>query len=159
MTDAILDAAELGREMMRRTPQSAALGFEYVAAPEPDVGAMKAPFRDDLVGDPVGQVIAGGVITTLLDHTCGLAISLALRAQEAPGAEAAARMGAMATLDFRIDYMRPARPRSDVIGRAHCYRITRSVAFVRAVAFEDDPADPIATAQAAFAINRAGAGA
>ena len=152
MTDPSLTAAELGEQMVRRTPQSEALGFEYVDA-GPGVGAMKVPFRDDLVGDPEGEVIAGGVITTLLDHTCGLAISLAMKA-EGVAQTAAPQMGSMATLDFRIDYMRPARPRAGVIGRAHCYKVTHSVAFVRAVAFEDDPDDPIATAQAAFAVNR-----
>lgn len=152
MTDPSLTAAELGEQMVRRTPQSEALGFEYVDA-GPGVGAMKVPFRDDLVGDPEGEVIAGGVITTLLDHTCGLAISLAMKA-EGVAQTAAPQMGSMATLDFRIDYMRPARPRTGVIGRAHCYKVTHSVAFVRAVAFEDDPDDPIATAQAAFAVNR-----
>jgi acyl-coenzyme A thioesterase PaaI-like protein len=65
-------------------------------------------------------------------------------------AQGVARMGGMATLDLRIDYMRPAKPQRDVIGHAHCYKLTYSVAFVRAVAYEDDPADPIAAAQAAF---------
>jgi acyl-coenzyme A thioesterase PaaI-like protein len=60
----------------------------------------------------------------------------------------------MATLDFRIDYMRPARPRAGVTGQAHCYRLTRSVAFVRGIAFDEDPNDPIATVQAAFALNQ-----
>ena len=35
---------------------------------------------------------------------------------------------------------------------AHCYKLTRSIAFVRAVAWDVDPADPVATAQAAFAL-------
>jgi acyl-coenzyme A thioesterase PaaI-like protein len=42
-----------------------------------------------------------------------------------------------------------------VIGHAHCYKLTHSVAFVRAVAYEDDPADPIAAAQAAFMLTGA----
>jgi acyl-coenzyme A thioesterase PaaI-like protein len=153
MTDQTLTAAELGEQMARRTPQSEALGFEYVAA-EPGVGCMRVPFRDDLVGDPEGEVIAGGVITTLLDHTCGLAVSLAFRLDTSAESVEAFRMGTMATLDFRIDYMRPAKPRQGVVGRAHCYKVTHSVAFVRAVAFDEHPDDPIATAQAAFALNR-----
>jgi hypothetical protein len=51
--------------------------------------------------------------------------------------------------------MRPAKPQRDVIGHAHCYKLTHSVAFVRAVAYEDDPADPIAAAQAAFMLTGA----
>jgi acyl-coenzyme A thioesterase PaaI-like protein len=152
MTDQTLTTAELGEQMVRRTPQSEALGFEYIAA-EPGVGCMRVPFRDDLVGDPDGAVIAGGVITTLLDHTCGLAVSLALK-EDGVAQTAGPQMGSMATLDFRIDYMRPAKPRHGVVGRAHCYKVTHSVAFVRAVAFDEHPDDPIATAQAAFALNR-----
>ena len=40
-----------------------------------------------------------------------------------------------------------------VTGHAQCYRLTRSVAFVRGLAFDEDPADPIATVQAAFALS------
>ena len=154
MTDPSLTPAEFGDQMVRRTPQTLALGFEYVSA-ENGLAAVRAPFRDDLVGDPASQVIAGGVITTLLDHTCGLAISLARKAGAA-GETDPSQMGSMATLDFRIDYMRPARPRHGVTGHAQCYRLTRSVAFVRGLAFDDDPADPIATVQAAFALNPSG---
>jgi uncharacterized protein (TIGR00369 family) len=137
MTHDLKSVAELA-QLMVRSPQIAALGIEFVGV-EPDVGLLKAPYRDDLVGDPETGVIAGGVVTTLLNHTCALAIKAA-----------APRSGAAATLDLRIDYMRPARPRRDITARAHCYKLTHSIAFVRAVAYDDDPADPVATAQGAF---------
>ena len=60
-----------------------------------------------------------------------------------------------ATLDLRIDYMRPAAARAGVTVEAHCYHTTRSIAFVRAHAWDADPADPIATAQAAFMLTPA----
>jgi uncharacterized protein (TIGR00369 family) len=142
------DPAEFGRQMVINTPQSAALGFEFVSA-EGGVAAMRAPYRDDLAVDADDPVIAGGVVTTLLDHACGLAIRLAMTGEGAPNA---GQMGSMATLDLRIDYMRPAKPRAAVTAQAHCYKVTRSVAFVRGLAFDDDPADPLATAQAAFAL-------
>ena len=54
------------------------------------------------------------------------------------------RFVAHATLDLRVDYLRPARPGQTVIGRGECYRLTRSIAFVRGQAHDGDPADPIA---------------
>ena len=149
MTDEPMSAATTGDLASRGTAQSMALGFETLEG----VCAMRAPFRADLVGDPADGGLAGGVITTLLDHVCGMAIGAAQSA--AVGVQGVARMGGMATLDLRIDYMRPAKPQRDVIGHAHCYKLTHSVAFVRAVAYEDDPADPIAAAQAAFMLTGA----
>ena len=135
--------AALGVRMVEMTPHAASLGLKFVSV-EPDAGTLMVPYRQELVGDPRTGVLAGGVITALLDHACGLAVKAA-----------AFDTDPTATLDLRIDYMRPAEPRRDVIARAHCYRLTHTIAFVRAAAFEDDPDDPIATAQAAFV--RAGA--
>jgi uncharacterized protein (TIGR00369 family) len=132
-------------ERMGFAPQAVALGLEYVSS-EKNVGVMKAPWREDLVGDPETGVIAGGVVTSLLDHVCGLAVQMSGDGVPTP----------TATLDLRIDYMRPAHPRRDVYARAHCYKRTRSIAFLRATAYEDDPDDPVATAQAAFAITTFG---
>lgn len=132
----------------RGTALSLALGFETLA----ERGCvMRAPFREDLIGDPAEGAIAGGVIFALLDQTCGMAISHALRAKaEADGREL--RPGGMATLDFRLDHIRPPRPGSAVIGEAECLNLSGDVAVVRGWAYEDDRADPIAAAQAAFMI-------
>jgi uncharacterized protein (TIGR00369 family) len=137
--------AMIGARMAQGTPQAAALRFRLVSV-DPTGAAMAVPWREELVGDPETGVMAGGVITTLLDHVCGLSVSCAVIA-----AGGAIMEYGMATLDLRIDYMRPAQPRREVIALARCYKLTRSIAFVRASAFEDDEADPVATAQAAFA--------
>jgi acyl-coenzyme A thioesterase PaaI-like protein len=136
--------------MARGTPQSLALGVE--TGEGPGDGSMRAPFRADLVGDPALGGLADGVIYTLLDQACGAAIGVAVKARaEMQGRELA--MGAMATLDFRIDYVRPARAGMGVTARAECLRIDGEVAFVRGEAFETDPDDPIAIAQAAFMLS------
>jgi acyl-coenzyme A thioesterase PaaI-like protein len=64
----------------------------------------------------------------------------------------------IATLDLRIDYMRAAEPGLDIHARAHCYKLTHTIAFVRATAYDRDPDDPVATAQAAFMLGAAPAG-
>jgi uncharacterized protein (TIGR00369 family) len=59
----------------------------------------------------------------------------------------------VATIDLRIDYMRPAQPGRDVLAEAHCYKIGKNVAFVRATAFEDSADNAIAHATSAFMVN------
>jgi uncharacterized protein (TIGR00369 family) len=130
--------------MLTSVPQAEALGLTLVSV-TPARGSMRVPWREDLVGE--GDVIAGGVVTALIDHCCGLAAVSAFT-------ELAEPSGATATLDLRIDYMRPAAPRADVTCEAHCYKLTRTIAFVRATAFDIDRDDPVATAQAAFIVKR-----
>lgn len=132
---------QVAKAMNQGSPQARALGFETVSL-EKAVAILKVPYRDELVGDPDTGVIAGGVVTTLLDHCCGQAAHAAMDA-----------FAYIATLDLRIDYMRPAEPGKAVFARAHCYKLTRSVAFVRAVAYDEDPEDPVAAASAAFMLN------
>lgn len=141
MTDPNL--RQMAEMMAGGSPQTAALGVRLVSV-EPGRGRLEVPWREDLVGDPDTAVIAGGVVTTLLDHSCGLAI-VSRFAERAP----------TATLDLRIDYMRAAAPRAGVVCEAHCYKVTRTIAFVRAEAWDVDPADPIATAQGAFVLQGA----
>ena len=143
MTDVPDFMREMSERMAGGSPQAAALGMRFVSV-APARGSLEVPWREDLVGDPDTGVIAGGVVTTLLDHTCGLAMAAA----------AGAEPFSTATLDLRIDYMRPAAPRAGVTAEAHCYKLTRTIGFVRAEAWDVDKSDLIATAQAAFVLNR-----
>ncbi|GAA0869567.1 PaaI family thioesterase [Brevundimonas basaltis] len=122
-----------------------ALGFEFDRL-EGDRVRIRVPWREDLVGDPNTGVLAGGLVTALLDHVGGLAVWIALD-----------RFEPIATLDLRVDYMRAAEPRRDLIAEARCYRLTRSIAFVRAWAFENEPDDPVAAAQATYVLSARGA--
>jgi uncharacterized protein (TIGR00369 family) len=131
---------ELATRMAAGVPHAAALALEFVSV-EDGLGILRVPWREDLVGDPDTGVIAGGVVTALLDHVCGLAVQ-AGRGSPTP----------TATLDLRIDYLRPAKPRAGVTAEARVYKYTKSIAFVRASAHDGDPADPIAAVQAAFAL-------
>lgn len=122
-----------------------ALGF-VLEGRDGDRVRLRVPWREDLVGDPDTGVLSSGLVTTLLDHVGGLAVWIA-----------AERFVPIATLDLRVDYMRAAHPRRDLIAEARCYRLTHSIAFVRAWAFEDSPDDPAAAAQSAYMVDsRAG---
>ena len=120
------------------SPQARALGLTTISW-KPGTATLMAPYRAELVGDPDTGVIAGGVVTTLLDHACGQAVFAAI-----------GQPGSIATLDLRIDYMRAAEPGLDIRATAHCYKLTRRIAFVRATAYDREIGDPVATAQAAF---------
>lgn len=144
MTGFSEDQPHPAMHMVETTPQAKALGMKFISVSK-GRGAIQVPWREDLVGDPDTQVIAGGVVTTLLDHVCGLAVT-SYWPDRIP----------TATLDLRIDYMRPAAARAAVVGEAHCYKLTRTIAFVRATAHDGDPDDPVATAQGAFILHNSG---
>lgn len=114
------------------------VGLRYVDHGE-DWIEIALPWRADLVGVPETGVLASGPIITLLDNATSMSVwvkSGAFRPQ--------------ATLDLRLDYVRAATPGKTVIARAECYRLTRSAAFVRGLAHDGDPADPVAHAAGVF---------
>ncbi len=101
---------------------------------------MRLPYAKRLVGDPESGVLHGAAITSLMDAACGMAVMIKM----GEGAS-------IATVDLRIDYLKPARPGSDVIAHTECYKLTRSIAFVRGVAHHpDSPDDSIASVAATF---------
>jgi uncharacterized protein (TIGR00369 family) len=99
----------------------------------PRTATMVVPYRDDFIGDPGRGVVFGGLITTLLDQAGGAATLCSLT-----------ELVTIATIDLRIDYLRPAEPGRDLYGLAECYKRTRSVAFVRGKAWDVDADDPFA---------------
>lgn len=100
---------------------------------------LALPYAETLVGDPDTGVIASGPIVTMMDTATSLAVWVKLD-----------RFVHQATLDLRVDYLRPARPGRTVIGRGECIRLTRSVAFVRGVAYDEAIEDPLAQVAGTF---------
>ena len=124
-----------------------ALGFALEGLHDDASPRIRVPYRPEWVGDPDTGVLAGGLVTTLLDHVGGLAVWVAMDAFKP-----------IATLDLRVDYMRAAQPGRDLLAQARCFRLTPTIAFVRGWAFEDDPSDPVAAAQAAYVVNQRSSG-
>jgi uncharacterized protein (TIGR00369 family) len=125
-------------------PWNAALGVELVEA-DTGVATLRLPYRDELVGNPENGVLHGGVVSSVVDATCGAAVFLTVKP-----------LRPIATLDLRIDYLRAAEPGKDLFCRARCTRVTTHVAFVQAVAHHGDPDQAIATAAATFMIFQGG---
>ena len=137
-------AAKIARQFIEAIPHARDLGM-VVEETGAGTCTISMPYDDRLVGDPRTGVIHGGAVSALMD-TCGGASVMLHPSQP----------GGTATLDLRIDYMRPATPGQTVRARAECYHVTRSVAFVRARATDDDTDNPVATASGAFTLGGSG---
>ncbi len=108
---------------------------------------LALPWREDLVGVPESGLLASGPIITLMDMATSMSVWLKR-----------GKFGPQATIDLRLDYARAARPQSTVIGRGECYRLSRSIGFVRGIAYDESPDDPIANVAGTFMIMDAPAG-
>lgn len=114
------------------------LGIAY-RAHGADWCELVLPYHPDLIGVVETGVFASGPILTLMDMATSVAVWSARDA-----------FLPHATLDLRIDYLRPAVPGRTVVGRGECYRVARQVAFVRGQAHDGDSADPVAHVAGTF---------
>jgi len=105
---------------------------------------LRMPFNPDFCVDDEGTLLHGGILTALLDSSFGLANFLATE-----------NVQSMSTIDLRVEYLRPAQSRADVIVSAECYHISRHVAFNSGRAWFDAPGKPeVARGSAAFSLIR-----
>ncbi len=140
------DDLALFQQVIREfVPHNRALGIDFVSATfTPPVVTLKLAWGPHLVGNPLTEVLHGGAVTTLLDAVSGASVYTKLRAPTP-----------IATLDLRIDFLGRPPARVDVFAKAECYRVTRSVAFVRAEAWVDGEA-PFASSSSTFALSTRG---
>ena len=133
---------KIAAQFIQALPHSRALGMELTAIGDGEA-EIAMPYDEKLIGDPETGVIHGGAVSALMD-TCGGAAVM----------NHPENAGGTATIDLRIDYMRAATPGQNIVAHAVCYHVTRSVAFVRATAMDDDRDRPVASATGAFTMER-----
>jgi uncharacterized protein (TIGR00369 family) len=134
-----IDPAIIETYIRQGIPHCAALGIRVIKVAADDT-ILSLPYSADLVGDPTTGVLHGGAVTSLIDTVCGMAVFAGTR-----------KLQAIATLDLRIDYLKPAKAHSELYAAAHCYKLSRTIAFVRARAYHlETPDDLVASCVATF---------
>ena len=129
---------ELFMSYVRKVGHGGALGIGY-RAHGMDWAELALPYDEKLIGVVESGVIASGPIISLMDMATSLAIWIRL-----------GRFRHQATLDMRVDYLRPAAPGKTIVGRGECYRTTKSIGFVRGLAHDGDAGDPVAHVSGTF---------
>ncbi|HYI63915.1 MAG TPA: PaaI family thioesterase [Allosphingosinicella sp.] len=123
---------------VREVGHGGAIGIAYHAHGD-DWVELALPYDARLIGMVESGIIASGPIISLMDMATSLAIWIRL-----------GKFRHQATLDLRVDYLRPATPGQTIIGRGICYGATRSVGFVRGLAHDGDAEDPVASVTGTF---------
>lgn len=129
-------------KMIDKAPHAQALGLRLVSLGKGEA-TITMPYDRKLIGDPASGVIHGGAVSALMDTTGGASV---ISADDG--------VLATATLDLRIDYMRPATPGQAITAHGVCHHITRLLAFVRITATDEDTANPVASATGTFTVER-----
>jgi uncharacterized protein (TIGR00369 family) len=138
--DRLEKLARVTRAFDQWVPMNRAMNMELVELSD-GRGVMALPWDQRWLGDAEDGLVHGGVLSALLDAACGLAAFMGLR-----------EPSLIATLDLRVDHLRPAEVGQRLIAEATVVRSTRQVLFVRGVAHHGDLQAPVAVATATFAV-------
>ena len=107
--------------------------FIGVSVDEGDDGPVcRLPFRDDLVGNVALPALHGGVVGAFLELTALVGLVDQTDGDRVPR-----------PINFSVNYLRSVGPR-ETRARAEIVKHGRRIANVRVIAWQDDPAKPVA---------------
>ena len=125
-------------DLTDRLPYARFLGL--TTAREGDVLTVTMPFADRLIGNPMLPALHGGATAALLELTAVAQVALLYPRLRLPR-----------PINVTVAYLRSGRP-VDVHARARIRKAGRRVAHVEAEAWQEDPAQPIASLTAHFLV-------
>ncbi len=88
---------------------------------------VKVPFREEVIGDFMRRRWHGGIIATIMDSVGGIA----------GGTYATSPKNKMATIDIRIDYLKPAEA-SAIIVEGEIVRLGKTILVTRMKAYQEN---------------------
>ena len=139
--------ARIGRTFEQMIPFNRVLGLK-IDSLDPKAPRLKFEMRPELVGNPVRQILHGGVISAALDVVGGFAIALALLAKKTD--ETPRHFPDIGTIDLRIDYLRPGRGKY-FVATGRVVRLGGRVAVVH-MDLVNDAGELISTGSAAYIV-------
>jgi uncharacterized protein (TIGR00369 family) len=140
--------ALIGRSFEQMIPFNRVLGLKLDSL-DPKAPRLRFDMRPELVGNPVRQILHGGVISATLDVVGGLAIALASLAEKAE-ATPPQSFPNIGTIDLRVDYLRPGRGQY-FVATGRVVRLGGRVA-VAHMELVNDTGEQIATGSGAYIV-------
>lgn len=135
--NALGDPVALARFFCERVPHSRDLAMAILPTEGPQARMRLQPQPHLL--DDTGVSVCSSVLFSLADSAAGLAVFAATRT-----------LTPIATLDLRMNYLRPAPADHTLVVDAKCEAVTDDVAFVRCLVHTEGSPEPVATGDATF---------
>ncbi|OEU69154.1 MAG: thioesterase [Desulfovibrio sp. S3730MH75] len=105
---------------------------------------LRLPFREEFIGDPRRPALHGGVISMLIDTCGGSAVWASGNVEDR-----------VATIDMRVDYLRPAGP-EDLIAEARVRLLGHRVGNASVIVYSaSDPELIVAEGRAVYNVRKA----
>ena len=122
------------QQLVSHVVYNRALGVEFAELASTGV-VLRIRYRPDLVASIDDETLNDGAVAAMVDAALGFSVHWAMPDDRS-----------LATLDMRIDRLRPPLPRRDVLCRATCLGFDEHVAYVRGEVYHDQRAEPFAIA-------------